>query len=62
MLVIGPQRGMQLQVRCWHRRGIVSRSCMLGHAEYLTPEYGKHPRAHNVRPYGLYRVKLIVLS
>ena len=24
---------------------------------YITPSYATHPRAHNVRPYGLYRDK-----
>ena len=31
---------------------------MTGLAKYFAPEYRKHPRAHNVRPYGWAAAKI----
>ncbi len=33
---------------------MLASSRMTDLAGYLTLEYGKHPRAHNVRPYGIF--------
>jgi len=60
MLAIGPQWGFYRGLAI----NIVGASCLdfayRVMAGYITPSHTTHPRAHNVRSYGLYRIKITI--